>query len=165
MEEEAVRNYCRLMIARVRDNQRQLDSSGVGERTRGHGDGRERRGTEPERRVVARHECGGRTEGNLPPGERVKRGRGRTALRVTCQGLEVQPVPVQLMLMLRIQTFKEDVKRAAEVELHDPSACRVCQRENASLALKSFIRRKKTQLQFQTLQARLNTLDLRSDIK
>ncbi|KAI4819474.1 hypothetical protein KUCAC02_004720, partial [Chaenocephalus aceratus] len=46
---------------------------------------------------------------------------------------------------------------AAEVELQDPAACRVCEQERASLALRSFIGRKKTQLKLQTLTGRLNT--------
>ena len=47
--------------------------------------------------------------------------------------------------------------QAAEVELHDPAVCCVCEKEQASLALKSFIRRKTTQLRYQSLKARLNT--------
>lgn len=47
--------------------------------------------------------------------------------------------------------------QAAEAEPHDPAACGVCERQRASLAFTGFIRRKKTQLQFQTLKARLNT--------
>lgn len=47
--------------------------------------------------------------------------------------------------------------QAAEVELHDPAVCGVCEQEQASLALKSFIRRKTTQLRYQSLKARLNT--------
>lgn len=46
--------------------------------------------------------------------------------------------------------------KAAEVELHDPAACCECEQEQACVALKGFIRRKKTQLQFQTLNERLN---------
>lgn len=46
--------------------------------------------------------------------------------------------------------------KAAEVELHDPAACCECEQEQACVALKGFIRRKKTQLQFQTLNKRLN---------
>ncbi|XP_008285652.1 uncharacterized protein C8orf48 [Stegastes partitus] len=70
---------------------------------------------------------------------------------------EPSPVPLQLIAMLRIKTLKERMRRAAEVELHDPEACSACQQQQASLALKTFIRRKKTQLQFQTLTDRLNT--------
>lgn len=43
------------------------------------------------------------------------------------------------------------------MELHDPAVCSACEQEQASLALNSFIRRKKTQLQFHTLKGRLNT--------
>lgn len=48
--------------------------------------------------------------------------------------------------------------KAGEVELHDPAACCECEQEQARVALTAFIRRKKTQLQFQTLEARLNML-------
>ncbi|XP_034740304.1 uncharacterized protein LOC117952266 [Etheostoma cragini] len=74
-----------------------------------------------------------------------------------CQGPEDLAVPPRLLLMLKLKTFNEKMKRAAEVELHDPAVCCVCERQQASLALESFIRRKKTQLQFQALKGRLNT--------
>ncbi|XP_074504138.1 uncharacterized protein LOC141775085 isoform X2 [Sebastes fasciatus] len=77
--------------------------------------------------------------------------------REVVAGPEVQSVPPQLISMLRLKTFKEEMRRAAEVELHDPAVCSVCEQEQASLALKSFIRRKKTQLRFQALKGRLNT--------
>lgn len=47
--------------------------------------------------------------------------------------------------------------QAAEVELRDPTACGDSEEEQASVALKSFIRRKATRLQFLTLTGRLNT--------
>lgn len=46
--------------------------------------------------------------------------------------------------------------KADKVELHDPAACCECEQEQACVALNGFIRRKKTQLQFQTLAMRLN---------
>nr|XP_043896070.1 uncharacterized protein LOC122778354 isoform X2 [Solea senegalensis] len=46
---------------------------------------------------------------------------------------------------------------AADMELHEPSLCSMCEQQQASLALRSFIWRKKTQLQLQTLTGRLNT--------
>ncbi|KAK2903895.1 hypothetical protein Q8A73_010552 [Channa argus] len=157
MEEEALRNYCRVMIGRVRNNLLQKGSSEMGTRRHKHKKGRGREGTKPERQVVPGDEFRGQTKCILPLRDRNKWGRGETSLGVTCQGLEVQHVPVQLLSMVTLKMFKEDMKRAAEVKLHDPSACVVCQEENASLALKTFIWRKKTQLQFQTLKAGLNT--------
>ncbi|XP_026213062.1 uncharacterized protein C8orf48-like [Anabas testudineus] len=145
-EEEAMGKFCSTMIVRVRNKQLQADSSDVGKRRRRQhkgGGGRER--TQPERRA----EFGDQRDRSLPL-------HGGTQ-RVTCPGPEVQPAPLQLVSTLRLQTLKEDVRRAAEVELHDPTACCVCERERASLALRGFIRRKKTRLQFQTLKGRLNT--------
>lgn len=53
--------------------------------------------------------------------------------------------------------------KAAKVELHDPAACCACEQEQACVALKGFIRRKKTQLQFQALKGRLN-INLRHEV-
>uniref|UniRef100_UPI003AAE66B9 uncharacterized protein isoform X2 n=1 Tax=Centroberyx gerrardi TaxID=166262 RepID=UPI003AAE66B9 len=52
---------------------------------------------------------------------------------------------------------RDDDFNAVEVELHDPAVCDVCEQKQASLALNTFIRRKKTQLEVQTLEDRLNT--------
>lgn len=155
-EEEALRQHCRRMIVLVRSKQQQLESSE--EERRGHqhkgARGRESTGAGGQ---VASDELRDRRECKLALPDRTKRVRDQTSLNIKCQGLEEQPVPPQLILMLRLKTFMENMRRAAEVELHDPAVCRMCEQEQASLALKSFIRRKKTQLQFQTLKGRLNT--------
>nr|XP_019968604.1 PREDICTED: uncharacterized protein LOC109647160 isoform X2 [Paralichthys olivaceus] len=154
-EEEALTSYCRKMIRRVRLKQQQLLSPGEEEDSRrdGHGGGHQRRGSG--RQVVAAGgEMADSTESNLPLLDCAKRHRQQPSLGLMCQGPEVQSVPLQLISMLRLQTFKED---AAEVELHDPAVCSACEQEQASLALRSFIWRKKTQLQMQTLKGRLNT--------
>lgn len=90
-------------------------------------------------------------------GDRTKHQREQTSLDLTCQGPEAQLVPPELIAVLRLKTLKERWRRAAEVELRDPGVCGACEQEQASLALASFIRRKKTQLLFQTLTDRLNT--------
>lgn len=153
-EEEALRNHCRKMISRVRNKEQQHLQSSEGERrTRT----RRRRRTDRETQVVAGDEFGDHRECNLPLPDCTPQETDQTSPNLMCQGPEVQTVPPQLISMLRLKTFKEEMRRAAEVELHDPAVCNVCEQEQASLALKSFIRRKKTQLQFQTLKGRLNT--------
>lgn len=122
-EDEALRNFCRTMMSRVRN----------------------KKSSEDNRRTK-----------KTPGAERQVPAGNQTSLS-PCQGPEVQPVPLQLVTMLRLKTFKEDIKRAAEVELHDPAVCTQCQQDLASLALTTFIRRKKTQLQLQALKGRLNT--------
>lgn len=107
-EEEALRNYCSTMIVRVRNKQPQTESSDVRKRRRrkhkgGTGEGRET--AEPERHVVAGDEFRDQRGRNLPVRD------GRPPLRVSCQGPEVQPVPLQLVAMLRLKTFKEDMRR------------------------------------------------------
>ncbi|KAI3351947.1 hypothetical protein L3Q82_020772, partial [Scortum barcoo] len=136
-EGEAVRKHCRRMISLVR--QKQLESSEGG-----------RRRTRSERGAEAGEESPHRGQSRLPlpPGHRAPPGH-------MCA--EARPVPLQLISTLRLKTVEGELRRAAEVELHDPSACSVCEQEQASLALKSFIRRKKTQLQLQALKGRLNT--------
>lgn len=123
---------------------------------------------------------------NLPVRDGTGRERGQPpVLRVSCQGPTVQSIPPQLVAMRRLRgqetgqgtswlpftmwlllTQRKAVSascvfclpwQAADVKLHDPTACCICVREKASLALKSFIRRKETQLHFQTLKGRQNT--------
>ncbi|XP_059201832.1 uncharacterized protein LOC131981525 [Centropristis striata] len=148
-EEEAVRNYCRRMIPRVRD--KHLCSSSE-EESRRHKGARERQRTHCERQVVAGDVFRHHRECNLPLPDCTTGEKGdQTSPNLICQGPEVHTVPPQLILMLRLKTFKEEMKRAAEVELHDPAVCSVCEQEQASLALRSFIWRKKTQLRFQTV--------------
>lgn len=139
-EEEALINFCRRVIPQVRSKLQHLESSEEQRR-------RHRGRTEGERRAVLAGD-------EFRDGSREKH---QTSHSLMCQGPEVQPVPPQLMSMLRLKTFKEDMRRAAEAELHHPAVCCPCEQQQASLALKSFIRRKTTQLHFQTLQDRLNT--------
>ncbi|XP_033948957.1 uncharacterized protein [Pseudochaenichthys georgianus] len=155
--EEKWEALCRRMTARVQ-NQQELEERGRHKGARG------REITACGRQVSADQfrddgEC------NLPLPE--CRGRDRTSPKyLKSQGPEVHTVPPQLLSMLRLKTVKEDMRRAAEVELQDPAACRVCEQERASLALRSFIGRKKTQLKLQTLTGRLNThLSYGEDVK
>ncbi|XP_039975049.1 uncharacterized protein LOC120784949 [Xiphias gladius] len=154
-EEDALRSYCRKMIDRVRNKQQHFQSSGEEERTDRHKGCRG--GAKPGKQLVAGDELIDYTECNLPLLDCAKRGRHQPSLSLICQGPEVEAVPLQLISMLRLKTFKEELRRAAEVEDHDPAACGVCEQEQAFLALKRFIWKKKTQLQFQTLKGRLNT--------
>lgn len=139
-EEEALRNYCRTMISRVR-NKRQSPRSTNMEEPKG--------ATGPKLRDKLHQ----RTEGVT---SRVLERNIDPASPHVGQGPAVPHAPFQLVTMLRIKTL-EEMRRAAEVELHGPTVCSVCAQEQASLALKTFIRRKKTQLQIQALKCRLNT--------
>ncbi|XP_023251762.1 uncharacterized protein LOC111646487 [Seriola lalandi dorsalis] len=159
MEEDALRSYCRTMISRVQIKQQHPYPSAEEEKERNnkHKGGRGRERYETGRQVIAGGELRDYRESNLPLPDCTKRDRHQSSPGLMCQGPEVQPVPIQLISMLRLKTIKEQMRRAAEVELHDPAVCSVCEQEQAFLALKSFIWRKKTQLQFQTLTARLST--------
>lgn len=68
-----------------------------------------------------------------------------------------QPVPIQLISVLKLKSFTEEMRRAAETEIHNPSECGECVRQQATLALDTFIRRKRTQLDSLTLEDRLQT--------
>ncbi|KAG5263707.1 hypothetical protein AALO_G00267730 [Alosa alosa] len=59
---------------------------------------------------------------------------------------EIPPVPQQLLNLIRMKAFREKLKTAPEMELHDPQHCRSCQVKQAELARDDFIRRKTTQL-------------------
>lgn len=153
-EEEALRNYCRAMIVRVQNKLQRTVFSEVEEgrrHERKEGKGRER--TEPERQGAAARDLRDQIGCILIPSNRE---RSQTSLDVVCQGFQVQPVLLALISRLRFKTVTEEMGRAAEVELHDPAVCAMCVSETASLALKTFIR-KKTQLQFQSAKSRLNT--------
>ncbi|KAG7517704.1 hypothetical protein JOB18_014511 [Solea senegalensis] len=139
-EEEALGRCCRVMVSRVRhkqQQQQQLQNSEVSRNNKEAG-GRRQRSEGGDDRVC-----------NLP--ER------QPSLGLKCQGPQVQTVPLQLISTLRLKTLKEEMRRAADMELHEPSLCSMCEQQQASLALRSFIWRKKTQLQLQTLTGRLNT--------
>ncbi|CAB1441081.1 unnamed protein product [Pleuronectes platessa] len=161
-EEEALTSYCREMIRRVRlKQQQQLCCPGEEEeeeenRRDGRAGGRRRRGGGSQV-VLAGGEMADYTESNLPLSDGTKRHRQQHSLGLVCQGPEVRSVPLQLISMLRLQTLEADERRAAELELHDPAVCSACEQEQASLALTTFIWRKKTQLRMQTLKGRLNT--------
>ncbi|TMS17732.1 hypothetical protein E3U43_001801 [Larimichthys crocea] len=130
-EEETQIKFCRTMICLLRSKQQQHLESTEEERRRRHG-GRER------------SECEDRDQFAEQTSPSV----------IIHQSPQVQPVPTQLISTLRLKSLEEKMRRAAaaaEVELHDPAVCSVCEQEQASLALKTFIRRKKTQLQVQTL--------------
>ncbi|CAK6967729.1 uncharacterized protein LOC117260925 [Scomber scombrus] len=145
-EEEALRNYCRRMISVASNKQQQLEKQEEEK-------GREKTGTTGQ--VLA----GIRGHGKcyVPFSDGTNRWRNLTSPILMSQGPEAQLAPLQLITMLRLKAFKEKMRRAAEVELHDPAVCSECEQKQAALALKTFIRRKKTQLQFQTLKGRLNT--------
>ncbi|XP_062332503.1 uncharacterized protein C8orf48-like [Osmerus eperlanus] len=68
-----------------------------------------------------------------------------------------RPVPLQLISMLKLKSFTEEMRRAADIEIHDPSVCGECVEQQASLALDTFIQRKRTLLDSLTLEDRLQT--------
>lgn len=144
-EEEALRNYCRRKISVVLYKQQQLEKEGERGRHKQKG------------QVLAGDGVRGHREYRPPLPDGTNQGRNRTSPGLMSQGPEVHPVPLQLITMLRLKAFKEEMRRAAEVELHDPAVCSECEQKQAALSLKTFIRRKKTQLQFQALKGRLNT--------
>lgn len=109
-EEDALGKYCSTMIARVRNKQLQTGSSDVGKRRRRkHKGGRGKERSEPG--VVTRGELSIQGESGLLQQENTARQRGQTSLGVTCQGPEVQDVPLQLISMLRRKTLIEDMRR------------------------------------------------------
>lgn len=104
-EDEALRNYCRRMISLIRSKQQHLGSSEWDRRRhKNQGTGR-RENTECERQVVVGDELRdlrGWTE----------RDGDQTSLSLKPRrGPEAQPVPAQLISMLRLKTFEEDMKR------------------------------------------------------
>ncbi|XP_029918195.1 uncharacterized protein LOC115366745 [Myripristis murdjan] len=160
-EEEAQRNYCRRMISHLK--KQHPDSSEkreTGKRRKEPREERLKRQTTLSGRqagVQIGHGTADHSVCILPVPEPATREGALTSPSLPVQGPPVQLVPPQLISLLRHKTFKEEMKRAVEVELHDPAVCSMCEQKQASVALSTFIRRKKTQLDVQTLEERLNT--------
>ncbi|XP_036425109.1 uncharacterized protein C8orf48-like [Colossoma macropomum] len=68
-----------------------------------------------------------------------------------------QSVPVRFIFTLKLKTFREEMKKGAEQDFHEPSRCRACLAEQADLAMNYFIRKKKNQLQAQLLEERIQS--------
>lgn len=108
-----MRSYCREMIFRVRNKQQHLqpprEEERRGHKHRGRQGGRER--TETRRKVVAEDEWRNYRERNVPLPDCTERERQQPSLNLRCQGPDVQPVPPQVISMLRLKTFKEEMRR------------------------------------------------------
>lgn len=109
-EEEALRNYCSTMIARVQSKEQQA-GGGEERRERRHRGGRER--TAPGRQSVAGDELRHHRGSSLPLPDCTHWDRHQSSPRPKCQGPEVQPVPVQLMSMLRLKAVQEKMRRVS----------------------------------------------------
>lgn len=156
-EDEAAGKLCKKLICVIRSKQQHLHPSseemGAGVRQKSECKRGEVKAGD-ELRLRDHRVC----NLSLPPLVCSARETGQPSTSLTCQGSTDRPVPPQIILNLRLKTLKEEMRRkAAEVELHDPAVCSVCEQEQASLALRSFISRKKTQLHVQRLMGRLNT--------
>ncbi|KAI4873458.1 hypothetical protein NFI96_027309 [Prochilodus magdalenae] len=68
-----------------------------------------------------------------------------------------QSVPVQFICTLRLKTFREEMRKGAEQDFHEPSCCRACLAKQADLAMSSFIRKKKNQLEAQLLEEKIQS--------
>lgn len=103
-EDEALRNYCRRMISLIRSKRQHLGSSEWDRGThKNQGTGR-RENTECERQVVVGDE--------LRDLRATERDGDQTSLSLKPRrGPEAQPVPAQLISMLRLKTFEEDMRR------------------------------------------------------
>ncbi|XP_072519228.1 uncharacterized protein C8orf48 homolog [Salminus brasiliensis] len=66
-----------------------------------------------------------------------------------------QSVPVRFMCTLRLNTFREEMRRGAEQDFHEPSSCSACLDKQADLAMNFFLRKKRNQLQAQLLQEKV----------
>lgn len=112
-EEEALRRYCRRKTALVRSKQQHLESSEEDRRHKLKG-ARGREGGECERQVIAMDEFSDHRACKLPLPDCTERVRDQTSPNLTCQGPEEQSAPPQLISMLRLKTFKEQMSRVSE---------------------------------------------------
>ncbi|XP_041712647.1 uncharacterized protein LOC121545843 [Coregonus clupeaformis] len=177
-ENEALEIYCRRMITQV-NNQLNPETEGErgrrksqeergeeGERAAPRGRRRQELQSETCRRMIIQVHRKQNTETTAASErrERQKEKRGcedlagepRPAAQPQPQ-LQPEHVPLQLISALKMKSFTEEMRRAMDTELHDPSVCGVCVQQQAALSLNTFIRRKTTQLDANTLEDRLHT--------
>ncbi|XP_061089602.1 uncharacterized protein C8orf48 homolog [Conger conger] len=90
-----------------------------------------------------------------PPAHRTQPGRHTEPCPETGQLVADRLVPKQLISVLRMKSFTEEMKKAIETELHQPSHCGPCRENLARLAQDTFIRRKRSQLECGLLEDKL----------
>ncbi|XP_054852441.1 uncharacterized protein C8orf48 homolog [Eublepharis macularius] len=79
---------------------------------------------------------------------------GFTSEKVLMHGVN-HIVPDQLVNKLHLKNIKETMKQLAETEMHQPSQCLDCKKKRAELAKDTFLRRKKTLMEWILLQEKL----------
>lgn len=105
-EEDALRNYCKAMICRVQQKQRPLKTSVENRRRQKHGGASRREGTKPETRAGAGFRD--HKQGSLLP-------LCDQTEHTPCRSpQDQQPVPLQLITMLRIKSLKEQLRRVRQ---------------------------------------------------
>ncbi|KAL6479652.1 hypothetical protein MHYP_G00106850 [Metynnis hypsauchen] len=82
--------------------------------------------------------------------------RNRTSIKLA-ESISAQNVPVRFMCTLKLKTFREEMKKGAEQDFHEPFRCRACLAKQADLALNYFIRKKTNQLRAQLLDERIQS--------
>lgn len=113
-EDEALTNYCRRMISLIRRKQQHLGSAEREMKRHKHKGVSGRENTECGRRVVTGDEFR-----ELGKSEVCSKREGdQTSLNLKpCQNPEAQTVPAQLISMLRLKTFEEDMRRVRRLTL------------------------------------------------
>ncbi|KAL7863427.1 hypothetical protein SRHO_G00124110 [Serrasalmus rhombeus] len=80
----------------------------------------------------------------------------RTSIKLV-ESISDQNVPVQFICTLKLKTFREEMKKGAEQDFHEPFRCRACLAKQADLAMNYFIKKKMNQLQAQLLDERIQS--------
>ncbi|XP_075040496.1 uncharacterized protein C8orf48 homolog [Mixophyes fleayi] len=75
--------------------------------------------------------------------------RGSTGVHPLCH------VPHELMNRLQLQNIKETMKQAMQIEMHEPASCPDCRNRQAELALYQFVRMRKTKLETDLLDKKI----------
>ncbi|XP_029578633.1 uncharacterized protein LOC115167971 [Salmo trutta] len=162
-DNEALEIYCRRMITQVNNKLKPETGGETGwresqeKRTAPRGRGRQGLQSETWRRMIIQIHRKQNTE-TTAVSERRERQKEKIVMRQReSEDLAGEPVPLQLISALKMKTFTEEMRRAMDTELHDPSVCGVCVQQQAALSLNTFIRRKTTQLDTNTLEDKLHT--------
>ncbi|XP_075690449.1 uncharacterized protein C8orf48 homolog isoform X4 [Rhinoderma darwinii] len=74
------------------------------------------------------------------------------------------PVPHELMNRLELQRTKETINQVIKTEMHDPASCPECCNKQAELAQCQFIRMKKTKLEADLLQTKMEDYKYSKDL-
>ncbi|XP_066505385.1 uncharacterized protein C8orf48-like [Hoplias malabaricus] len=94
---------------------------------------------------------------NDVPDCKIKHQERKCTSIIPAEPISDQSVPVRFVGTLKMKTFREEMRKGAQQDFHDPSRCKVCLAKQAEIAMNFFIRNKCSQLQTQLLEEKIES--------